>query len=82
MANLFEFFFDLIMLIWNNVEGLLNPLLNFLSKFTDFFIGILTNLLDWFMGAIEWIVDIFEKIGDFFGGGTPPEFGGGGGRPR
>lgn len=82
MANLFEFFFDLLMLIWNNVESLLNPLLNFLSKFTDFFIGILTNVLDWFMGAIEWIIDIFEKIGDFFGAGTPPSWGGGGGRPR
>ena len=82
MANLFEFFFDLLMLIWNNVESLLNPLLSFLSKFTDFFIGILTNVLEWFMDAIEWIIDVFEKIGDFFGAGTPPSFGGGGGRPR
>lgn len=82
MANLFEFFFDLLMLIWNNVESLLNPLLNFLSKFTDFFIGILTDVLSWFMGAVEWIIDVFEKIADFFGAGTPPNFGGGGGRPR
>lgn len=58
------------MLIWGNVNNLLSPILNFLSNFTEYFIGPITNFLSWIMGALEWIIDGISVIFSFFGFNT------------
>lgn len=67
MAQLFEFFFNLFMTVWNNIDGLITPIIDFLGTFTEFAISAITNALAWLLSALEWIIDLFKKLAAFFG---------------
>lgn len=83
MAGLFEFFFNLLLLIWENIDSLLQPILSFLSTFAEYAIKAITDALEWLLSALDWIIELFNSIANFFGQGSfNGPFGGGGGRPR
>lgn len=82
MAQIFEFFFNLLLTIWSHIEQISEPIFNFLSGSIEFIINSITKALEWFLDSLEWIVDLFKKIGEFFGVSDPGPWGGGGGRPR
>lgn len=75
------------MTVWENVDTIASPLLEFISTIADTSINFLADVLEWLLEAINIIIDIFNKIAEFFGFSTTPEgpfpgTGGGGSRPR
>lgn len=73
------------MTVWENVNTIASPLLEFISTIADTSINFLADVLEWLLEAINTIIDIFNKIAAFFGFSTEGPFpgtGGGGSRPR
>lgn len=80
MNQILEFFFNLFMLIWENIGEIMDPIMNFISSFLSIFIEALIDFITWLFGALEWLGNAIESFFEQFGYNGP--FGGGGGRPR
>lgn len=81
MENIFEIFVNLLIMIWENIDNIMSPLINFISSFGGTVISLITNAFEWLITALNSIIELFEKFFENFGvwHGSPGGGGGGGG---
>lgn len=62
MNNIFESIFNIFLILWENIEDVLNPLLNFLSYSLENLIPILLKILTWIFEVAQTIINVIGKI--------------------
>lgn len=87
MESLLEFFYNLLITVWGNIDNIVTPILNVLSLIGTTLINTLTYVFTWLLSAVNVIIDLFNKICEFFGlyqfyEGVGGGHGGGGFTPR
>lgn len=65
MSNIFELIFDTIILLWNNIAELFQPIIDFISKAVQWLVPLIMKVINWLLSSIEKIMDFFNWLFNF-----------------
>lgn len=70
MAGIFEMLFELFMTIWQNVEGLIMPLISIISEYAPKIVSWLIEILEFILNSLSVIIGAIQKLFKFLPNGN------------
>lgn len=67
MENIFQFFYDLFIKIWLNIDNIITPLLDAIEKIYGIIEPILSKILNMFIAILDNFINIITTILSIFG---------------